>query len=195
MCKAGDSVVAYASNGLIYEDGIPREFPPQRTPFNNPARIHHHADQPARVGVGADVKRGVIFFTLDGKLKYVYDKMKLATDEWYPYFYAWTNATVEAEVMESTMFDMGRYFHLRDSGGLDFEQHVSINHQIPAYCVHLDTRHGELGRGQGQGEILMMLSHVNVVQFFGMVVPTGSSDNGFYDSGLLLEVADMSLHD
>lgn len=46
-----------------------------------------------------------------------------------------------------------------------------------------------------QGETLMMLSHVNVVTFFGTIVPTGSADNGFYNRGLLLEVADLSLHD
>lgn len=69
MCQAGDCVIVYASNGLIYDIGIPREFPPQRAPFNNQARVRHHVDQPPRIGVGADLSRGIIFFTMDGKVK------------------------------------------------------------------------------------------------------------------------------
>lgn len=72
MCNVGDSAVTYASNGLIYDLGIPRELPPQRTPFNAPARVAHHVDQLPRVGVGVDVSRGVVFFTLDGKVKCKY---------------------------------------------------------------------------------------------------------------------------
>lgn len=40
-----------------------------------------------------------------------------------------------------------------------------------------------------------MLSHPNIVQYFGMVVPLRQANMGYYDTGLLMEIADTSLHD